>query len=102
MLAVFLYGTLPHEYLHDIFAGHDDTVDNIYKKGEFHISKSHTHCAFLGITFGTFLSSAKILFYFKTFIHSVIWLTALHSAFPSYSASYYNLRGPPASQPVSI
>ncbi len=96
MFVVFLYGTLPHEYLHDVFAKHTDTIEGTYKKGEFHIEKHHTHCGFLGITFGSFLFTEKITYLFETITHNTCWLIHVYQA-PLVSAFHsYSLRGPPA------
>ncbi|MDR3679732.1 MAG: hypothetical protein P4L41_07190 [Flavipsychrobacter sp.] len=96
MFAVFLYGTVPHEYLHDVFAHHHDTTEGRYKKGEFHLSKAHVHCAFLGITFGSFLFSEYIFYKPAILFHISKWVMPGYH-FHSLSSYYsYSLRGPPS------
>lgn len=96
MFAVFLYGTAPREYLHDLFAGHKDTVERNYKKGQFGISKKHVHCAFLSIEFGPFLATAKQYLSFRHIVPYTKW-TSPHYVCHFFSAHRVtSLRGPPA------
>ncbi len=96
MFAVFLYGTVPPEYLHDVFAQHHDTIEGVYKKGEFHLSKAHVHCAFLGITFGSFLFSEHIFYKPAALSHASKWVMPGYNFHLPSAYYFYSLRGPPS------
>jgi hypothetical protein len=95
MLLVFLAGVLPKEYLHDLLYQHHDTEHPVLKKGEFVLSKKHTHCSFLGFAFGPYISSP--LQFFSLTEQAVYTSYEL----PLYSFRYATahhallLRGPP-------
>ena len=95
MCVVFLYGTTPREFLHDLFAQHHDTVEHTHKVGECEISNVHTHCAFLGIIFTPFLSAEKEYLAFEHISYHVRYIPAGqdHYSFLSYKVAA--LRGPP-------
>ena len=97
MLAVFLVGVAPTEYLHDALYHHHDTVHPVYKKGEIVITQKHIHCAFLGFVFAPYVATDKQLLSFRD--------AQLHGAnyvLPTYCFNYssahkvVSLRGPPA------
>jgi hypothetical protein len=96
MLVVFLIGTAPKEYLHHLLYTHTDTVDPVYKKGEFVISKAHIHCSFLGFVFAPFVASEKQFITFKT--EGCMTQYQLPSYYYLYSSTHrvVSLRGPPA------
>jgi len=95
MFAVFLYGTAPREYLHDLFADHEDTIEHNYKKGEFGLSAKHIHCAFLSIEFGAFLATEKQFLFFEHIVHYSKWITPNYVFHFCSSHKVTSLRGPP-------
>lgn len=95
MFAVFLYGTVPHEYLHDLFAQHSDTIDHTYQKGEFHFSNQHTHCAFLGIAFSNFLAAEHVHYLFEHISYICSWVSPVHQMVALSAVHSFSLRGPP-------
>ena len=97
MIVVFLYGIAPREYVHDLFAHHHDTQELVLKKGQHAITLKHTHCSFLGIDFGPFVSSEKqyLVFEHITYPTAKISFPIPHfNFFTTYKKR--SLRGPPA------
>ena len=92
---VFLLGTTPPEYIHDLFAHHTDGVDPYLKKGEQVLMKEHHHCSFLSFTLASFITSEQEYLFFEYITHTSSWV------FPVYHYKYSNthntlsLRGPP-------
>ena len=95
MLAIFLLGVAPKEYLHELLYHHTDTVDPVYKKGEIVITTRHIHCSFLGFAFAPYIAAEKQFLPFK----ENACYTRYHQQFYQYVYSSYpkalSLRGPP-------
>lgn len=96
MLAVFLTGVAPSEYLHNALYHHHDTVHPVYKKGEIVITQKHIHCAFLGFVFAPYVATSKqFLSFTETPVHVACYVLPAYTF--HYSAVYESvcLRGPP-------
>ena len=95
MLAVFLIGVVPKEYLHDLIYHHTDTIDPVYKKGEFVISNKHIHCSFLAFAFAPFVATEKQFLAFKEIpCYTNYLLPVYHYNYVSVH-KIISLRGPP-------
>lgn len=97
MLAVFLIGVAPKEYLHSLLYHHTDTVDPIYKKGEIVITTKHIHCSFLGFVFAPYVATGTQLLSFKETVCYTQYLPQLYSYYYTSSHKVLSLRGPPYS-----
>jgi hypothetical protein len=86
MLVVFLAGVAPKEYLHKLLYNHIDTVDPVYKKGEFVISKAHIHCSFLGFVFAPFVATGKQFIVVQRISHVTQYLLSVYHY--SYSSGH--------------
>ena len=95
LLVIFLFGVVPPEYLHDIFAGHNDGIDPILKKGEVVFMPKHTHCSFLGFEFTPFALPTPQFVVFAQTVFYCKWIAVSynyqHSSLHFTTAS----RGPP-------
>lgn len=97
MLAVFLVGVSPKEYLHEVLFHHHDTIHPIYKKGEIVITKKHIHCAFLGFVFAPFVATEKQYVSFKDIaVHIATYVLPVYHFYYSTLHKVVSLRGPPA------
>jgi len=96
MLAVFLYGITPRDYLHDLFAGHTDTVDCHSAKQGVTIESKHTHCYFLLVDFGAYLATAHFYIPFRHLKHEACYFLPYYKHFHSLSVRTVSLRGPPS------
>ena len=96
MLVVFLVGVAPKEYLHEILYHHTDTVDPVYKKGEFVIGSKHTHCSFLGFVFAPFVASEQQFLSFRDIPFYTNYLLPAYCYLYSSGQSSVSLRGPPS------
>jgi hypothetical protein len=95
MLVVFLVGSTPPEYIHDIFVHHTEGIDPVLKKGETVMMTKHNHCSFLGFEFTPFITTDKeyLLFEHITYLHS--WSTPFYYFHFSSTHKVVSLRGPP-------
>jgi hypothetical protein len=97
MLAVFLIGISPKEYLHQALFHHHDTVHPEYKKGEIVITNKHIHCAFLGFVLAPFTATEKQFLSFNEIpVHAAKYVLTVYSFRCSSSQKVVSLRGPPA------
>src|ERR1035438_3153671 len=96
MLAVFLVGVAPKEYLHEILYHHTDTVDPVYKKGEIVITTKHIHCSFLGFAFAPYVAGEKQFLSFKETSCYTHYLQQFYHYHYCSSHQVLSLRGPPA------
>lgn len=96
MLVVFLAGSTPPEYIHDIFVHHTDDVDPVLKKGECGVVAKHHHCSFLGFEFTPFVTSegATLIFEHITYLHA--YSTSIYYFHFFRAHKVISLRGPPA------
>ena len=95
LLVVFLFGVVPPEYLHDIFANHHDGVDPILKKGQVVFMPKHTHCSFLGFEYAPFTVPEQPFQFFETITHHTRWVNRNYYYTFSSRHQSLSLRGPP-------
>ena len=96
MIAVFLTGVAPTEYLHNALYHHHDTVHPVYKKGEIVITQKHIHCAFLGFVFAPYVASDKQYLSFReTLVHAANFVLPCYHFNYSFQHPLTSLRGPP-------
>ncbi len=95
MLAVFLLGVAPKEYLHELLYHHTDTVDPVYKKGEFVISNKHIHCSFLAFGFAPYISAEKQFLSFKEIPFYTNYILPCYQCYYTTAQRVLSLRGPP-------
>src|ERR1043165_2782180 len=97
ILLVFVVGTMPKEYLHDLISDHVDTVHRDYKKGELEFSGNHKHCSFVGFAFAPYISAEKHFFSFEEVsVHINKYILPLYCFRYTTFSSVIALRGPPA------
>lgn len=96
MLVVFLVGSTPPEYIHDIFVHHQEGVDPILKKGESVIMPKHNHCSFLGFEFTPFVSTERVYVFFEHIEYVHNWDQPFYYFHFSSVHKVVSLRGPPA------
>ncbi|NDC40120.1 MAG: hypothetical protein EBZ77_00960 [Chitinophagia bacterium] len=96
LLIVFLFGVVPPEYLHDIFANHHDGVDPILKKGQTVFLPKHTHCSYLGFEYAPFTVPEQPFLIFEHTEHHTLWVACSYAFICSLRPSTLSLRGPPA------
>ncbi len=96
MLAVFLIGVAPTEYLHNALYHHHDTVHPVYKKGEIVITQKHIHCAFLGFVFAPYVAADKQFLLFEDVrVHTANYVLPSYHFRYSSQHTVTSLRGPP-------
>lgn len=95
MLVVFLVGSTPPEYIHDIFVHHTDGVDPVLKKGEFALTVKHHHCSFLGFEFTPFISAENQVLFFEQNSYSRAWNEPAGDCYFPSLYKLVSLRGPP-------
>lgn len=95
MLIVFLVGSTPPEYIHDLFAHHEDGIDPIVKKGQTAITPEHHHCSYLGFTFAPFVTTETEYLFFEHISYGNTWLPSFY--YFNYVTTHQatSLRGPP-------
>ncbi|HVB02345.1 MAG TPA: hypothetical protein VNE41_01375 [Chitinophagaceae bacterium] len=54
ILVVFFFSTTPPDFLHKLFANHQDTIDSIHQDARF--SPRHIHCVFLHIVLSHYMA----------------------------------------------
>ncbi len=93
MLAVFLFASMPHEFVHDEITGHRDTVDHYHSHTQ--VSHHHTHCKFLQEVLAPYLPG-----HFDEPPLCVVDFAILSIAIPAFFSAdtlfYNSLRGPPS------
>ena len=97
MLFVFFLGVAPKEYIHDVIFRHQDTVDHLFKKGEFSYSSKHRHCSFLGFVLAPFVFTERQSFSPKGFsVYTAVFILPDYAYKYSSLHAHTSLRGPPA------
>jgi hypothetical protein len=96
LLALFLFGLLPKEYLHRILYRHRDTVDVPLKKGEVAVGCRHVHCTFLSFAFAPYLATEKTFLSFSDAAVYTRHVPRLYSFCFTACYTVSRLRGPPA------
>jgi len=95
MLMVFLVGSTPPEYIHDLFVHHTDGIDPLLKKGEQVLMKEHHHCSFLSFNLASFISPEKEYLFFEYITHVNSWVMPVYHYRFSDAHDAIALRGPP-------
>ncbi|WP_105038560.1 hypothetical protein [Flavipsychrobacter stenotrophus] len=96
MLIVFLVGSTPPEYIHDLFANHQDEIDAPIVKGQAVMTPEHHHCSFLGFEFTPFVTTPHELLVFEFITHENTWRPSFYYFNCSTGHQAVSLRGPPA------
>ncbi len=94
LLVVFLFAIAPHNFIHDVVAHHQDTVDHFHLDTE--VSSHHTHCKFLQVVIAPFTSvdnhfKAEVPFTYMDYAES------MPSFYTEDTFTAFYLRGPPLS-----
>jgi hypothetical protein len=98
MLIVFLVGSTPPEYIHDMFAHHQDEIDSPIVKGQAVMTPEHHHCSFLGFEFAPFVSTEPDFLIFEHITHENSWRESFYYYNYSNDHKAVSLRGPPVIQ----
>lgn len=92
MVAVFFFATIPHDFLHNEFVAHKDTVDGIHHHEG--VSKVHIHCEFLRISLSSTLPAHQVAVSLYETTYAVCFESPVLCS-PTQIVSHYFLRGPP-------
>lgn len=92
MAVIFFFAATPHDFIHNEFVSHKDTVDGIHKHAG--VSKVHIHCEFLRISLSSTLPGHQV----AVSLHATTYPVCFESLVlfsPFQVVSHYYLRGPP-------
>lgn len=93
MVAVFFFAATPHNFIHDEFVPHKDTIDRYHKHAG--VSKVHVHCEFLQVSLSPSLPGQQLILHFHTSAYSLCFSQQIFAP-PHQTVSHFCLRGPPS------
>src|SRR5688572_18751214 len=96
MLVLFTFSITPKRYLHDLFAGHTDTITKSLNDGNAHVSKSGFQCDCDNlVATSPFTDQADGIHIARLLVHSSQFTSYITPVYTS-SHSFIELRGPPS------
>lgn len=96
MLLIFTFSITPKRYLHDLFAGHKDTVSKVADDGKVYVSQSGFNCdCNTLVATSPFTEHADVIEVTGLAEYPSLFI-ALTTAVYTSSYSFTELRGPPS------